>query len=140
MNRRQQATQVSYQNVESVFDRHFEAVGFDDHAAFERCRQRWLERLENISTLNTQQAQLDSRGVTADKQAKRKRLVAATLAVSRAGRAWALENEDAELAQTMAVSQSALLRGSAREATDLAQAYTTRPRPRPRRRHSRRTA
>ena len=122
MNRKQQATQVSYQNVESVLDRHVETVSFDDHEAFERCRQRWLERLENISTLNTQQAQLDSRGVTADKQAKRERLVTATLAVSQAGRAWALENENAELAQTMAAPRSALLRSSARKATDLAQA------------------
>lgn len=121
MNRRQQAVHVSYQNIESVLDRHVESVSFDDHAAFERCHQRWLERLENIGTLNTQQAQLDSRGVTADKEAKRERLVTATLAVSQAARAWALENENAELAQTMDVSRTALLRSSARTATDLAQ-------------------
>ena len=104
-----------------MLDRHVETVNFDDHEAFERCRQRWLERLENISTLNTQQAQLDSRGVTADKQVRRERLMKATLAVSQAAHAWALENENAELAQTMDVSRSALLRSSAREATDLAQ-------------------
>lgn len=121
MNRKQQAIHVSYQNLQSVFDRHVATVNFDDHEAFERSRQRWLERLENIETLSAQKAQLDSRGVTADKQAKRQRLVTATLAVSQAARAWALENENAELAQTMSVTRTALLRSSAREATDLAQ-------------------
>ena len=121
MNRKQQAIHIAYQNLQSVFDRHVEAVNFDDHEAFQRSRQRWLERLENIETLSAQKAQLDSRGVTADKQAKRQRLVTATLAVSQAARAWALENENAELAQTMSVTRTALLRSSAREATDLAQ-------------------
>lgn len=121
MNRKQQATYVSYQNLNSVFDRHVEAVGFDDHEAFERSRQRWLERLENIEILSAQQAQYDSRGVTADKQAKRERLVTTTLAVAQAARAWALENENAELAQTMSVTRTALLRSSDRAATDLAQ-------------------
>jgi len=121
MNRRQRAVHVSYQNIESVLDRHVESVSFDEHEAFERCHQRWLERLENIGTLNTRQAQLDSRGVTADKEAKRERLVTATLAVSQAARAWALENENADLAQTMNVSRTALLRSSSRAATDLAQ-------------------
>ena len=121
MNHKQQATQTSYLNIQSVLDRHLATVKFDEHEAFERYRQRWLECLENIDTLSAQQAQLSSKGVTADKQAKRQRLVAATLAVSKPARAWALENENAEVAQTMSVSATALLRGSAKDATDLSQ-------------------
>lgn len=121
MTRKQQAILTSYLNIQAVLDRHLAAVKFDDHEAFERCRQRWLERLDDIDTFGTQQAQTDSKGVTKDKQAKRERLVAATLAVSQAARAWALENEQAELVQIMSVSATALLRGSAKEATDLSQ-------------------
>jgi len=122
MNRKQQATHVSYLNLQAVLERHVANVKFDEHVAFERWRQRWLERLENIESFSTQQAQLDSRGVTKDKQAKRRRLAEAALAVAKPARAWALENENAELAQTMAVSETALLRGSAKDATDLSQA------------------
>ena len=82
----------------------------------------WLERLENIDALSAQQAQLDSKGVTKDKQAKRERLVRATLAVAQPAQAYALENENAELAETMGVSKTALLRGSAKDTTDLSQA------------------
>ena len=121
MTRAEQATQTSYLNIQSVLERHAPTVKFDEHEAFERCRQRWLERLDNIDTLSTQQSQLDSKGVTKDKVAKRKRLVTATLAVSKPARAWALENENAEMAQTMSVSKTALLRSSAKDATDLSQ-------------------
>ena len=121
MTRNQQATQTSYLNLKSVLERHAPTVKFEEHEAFDRCHQRWLERLDDIDTLSTQQAQLSSKGVSADNKAKRERLVAATLAVSKPARAWALENENAEVAQTMLISATALLRGSAKDATDLSQ-------------------
>ena len=77
--------------------------------------------MENIDTLSAQQSQLDSKGVTKDKQAKRERLVRAALAVAQPARAYALENENAELAETTDVSKTALLRGSAKDTTDLSQ-------------------
>ena len=121
MTRQQLATQTSYLNLQSILERHLPTVKFDDHEAFERCRQRWLERVENIEALNTQRSQLDSRGVTLDKQARRERLVRAALAVAQPAQAWALENENAELAEIFSVSETALLRGRGQDAIDLSQ-------------------
>lgn len=121
MNKQQQQDLLSFNNVNTVFDRHLPVVKFDQHPGFERYHQRWLQCVSNIEDIGSQQAQSGSKGITKDKQAKRKRLANAAVAVAQPARAWALENENAEVAEVMAVSVSRILRGTDRTAVDLGQ-------------------
>ena len=80
----------------------------------------WIERVANISSLAAQQAQ-SSKGITQGKQALRQKLSRAAVAVANPTRVWALDNENAELAERMSISVTSILRASDKDAADLCQ-------------------